>query len=91
MKTSSVPNTTAEELGDDLLCGADAIAKFLYGPKGSRRKIYYLRACTRVPLFRLGTKLCGRRSVLLAWIAAQENRALLGSSVGAMGCAELEV
>jgi hypothetical protein len=54
MKTSSVPNTTAEELADDLLCGADEIAKFLFGPSGSRRKVNYLAACTRTPVFRLG-------------------------------------
>lgn len=84
MKTWNVPNTTTEGFADDLLCGADEIAKFLFGPNGSRRKVYYLAACTRVPVFRLGTKLCARRSVLLGWIAAQENRALLQSSVGAM-------
>jgi hypothetical protein len=86
MKTPSAPNTTADKLAGDLLCGADEIAKFLFGPNGSRRKVYYLAACTRLPVFRLGTKLCARRSVLLSWIAGQENRALFGSSVGAMAC-----
>jgi hypothetical protein len=69
---------------------ADEIAKFLYGPNGNRRKVYYLAACTRIPVFRLGTKLCARRSVLLNWIAGQENRALFRSSVGAMARPEAE-
>lgn len=77
MKTQSMPNATAEEFADDLLCGADEIAIFLFGSNVCRRKVYYLAACTRVPVFRLGTKLCARRSVLLGWISAQESRALL--------------
>jgi hypothetical protein len=72
-------NTGEDEFANDLLCGADEIAKFLFGPSGSRRKVYYLAACTRIPVFRLGTKLCARRSVLLSWIAGQENRALFAS------------
>lgn len=71
-----VANAAPQDISDDLLCGADEIAKFLFGPNGSRRKVYYLAACTRLPVFRLGAKLCARRSVLLAWIAGQENRAL---------------
>lgn len=64
---------------------------FLWGPDGNRRKVYYLAACTRVPLFRLGTKLCARRSVLLGWITDQEKRALFRTSgVGAMARAEFE-
>lgn len=69
-----------DEFADDLLEGADEIAKFLYGPNASRRKVYYLAACTRIPVFRLGTKLCARRSVLLGWIANQENRALFAAA-----------
>jgi hypothetical protein len=63
------------ELADDILRGADEIAEFLFGSRSYRRKVYYLAACTKLPVFRLGTKLCARRSVLLGWIAAQENRA----------------
>lgn len=69
-----------DEFADDLLCGATEIAKFLFGPNGSRRKVYYLAACTRIPVFRLGAKLCARRSVLLNWIASQESRALFASA-----------
>lgn len=73
-------NTGGDEFANDLLCGADEIAKFLFGPNGSRRKVYYLAACTRIPVFRLGTKLCARRSVLLSWVAGQESRALFAAA-----------
>jgi hypothetical protein len=72
-------NAKGDEFANDLLCGADEITRFLFGPNGSRRKVYYLAACTRIPVFRLGTKLCARRSVLLDWIATQESRALLAT------------
>jgi hypothetical protein len=72
-------------IADDLLSGADEIAKFLFGPNGGRRKVYYLASCTRIPVFRLGTKLCARRSVLTHWIASQESKALLASSTKTTG------
>ena len=61
-------------LADDLLRGADAIAGFIFGSRGSRRKIYYLAETSHLPVFRLGSLLCARRSVLMRWIAGQENR-----------------
>jgi hypothetical protein len=76
MKEQRPQSTSQPELADDLLRGADEIAKFLFGPNGCRRKVYYLAACTRIPVFRLGSQLCARRSVLLTWIAEQESRAL---------------
>jgi hypothetical protein len=81
MKSQQVPSIKQEELAEDLLCGADEIARFLFGPNESRRKVYYLVACTRLPVFRLGTRLCARRSVLLRWITAQENRTLFASCI----------
>src|ERR1700685_4575000 len=66
----------SQELADDLLCGAVQIGEFIFGPgkKNSRRKVYYLAECTKLPVFRLGSVLCARRSVLLRWIAGQESR-----------------
>lgn len=57
---------------DDLLEGADEIARFMFGSPDKRRRIYHLAACSDLPLFRLGEVICGRRSTLLAWIAEQE-------------------
>jgi hypothetical protein len=61
-------------LNDDLLIGADRIAEFLFGDSRLRRKVYYLAETSRLPLFRLGARLCARRSVLIEWIASQEKR-----------------
>lgn len=74
MEPNRVPNDTSYELADDILKGADAIAEFIFGARGSRRKVYYLAECSRLPVFRLGSVLCARRSVLLLWISGQESR-----------------
>jgi hypothetical protein len=74
METQTVPNETSHELAGDLLRGADEIARFIFGERGSRRKVYYLAECSRLPVFRLGSVLCARKSVLLGWISGQESR-----------------
>jgi hypothetical protein len=78
MELHTAPNNPAisneQALADDILRGADAIAEFIFGERGSRRKVYYLAECTKLPVFRLGSVLCARRSVLLNWISGQENR-----------------
>jgi hypothetical protein len=74
------PNTAKDDslpvLADDILRGADEIAEFIFGPRGSRRKVYYLAECTKLPIFRLGSVLCARRSVLMRWIEGQEERVI---------------
>ncbi len=75
MVQNTALNEKSYELADDLLRGADEIAEFIFGNKAGRRKIYYLAECTRIPVFRLGSMLCARRSVLERWIASQESRA----------------
>ena len=76
MEPHTVPNEQSQELATDLLRGADEISEFIFGRKGSRRKIYYLAECCRLPVFRLGSMLCARRSVLMGWISGQEHRAV---------------
>ncbi|MDX1922441.1 MAG: hypothetical protein SFW65_04870 [Alphaproteobacteria bacterium] len=66
-------------LAPDLLRGADEIAAFLFGDKAQRRKVYHLAETSRLPVFRLGSVLCARRSVLMAWISSQEQRAVTGA------------
>lgn len=68
------PNDVLQPLADDLLRGGYEIATFLFGAKASRRKVYYLAERSRLPVFRLGSVLCARRSVLMQWIAGQESR-----------------
>lgn len=60
----------------DMLKGADAIAKHLFGPAGWRRQVYYLVERMHLPIFRLGQVIYARRSTLAAWIADQEQSSL---------------
>lgn len=62
------------EFASDLLRGAEAIAEFLFGSRDERRKVYHLAEKSRLPVFRLGSVLCARKSVLLQWIGEQEKR-----------------
>ena len=56
----------------DLLEGAGAIAAFMYGDPGKRRKVYHAAARAGLPVFRIGGVICARRSTLVGWIADQE-------------------
>jgi hypothetical protein len=76
MEPQTAKNTPLPVLADDILHTAEEIAEYIFGDRKSRRKVYYLAECTRIPLFRLGSVLCARKSVLLAWIASQEGRVL---------------
>ena len=62
------------EFAPDLLRGAEEIAEFLFGDPDHRRKVYHLAETSRLPVFRLGSLLCARRSTLLDWVAQQERR-----------------
>ena len=66
--------TSPPDFAADLLRGADQIATFLFGSPEDRRKVYHLAETSQLPVFRLGSVLCCRRSVLLGWIAEQERR-----------------
>jgi hypothetical protein len=62
------------EFAKDMLRGADEIAEFLYGDGNMRRKIYHLVATSNLPVFKLGSMICARKSVLLKWVEDQEGR-----------------
>jgi hypothetical protein len=62
------------EFAKDLLRGAEEIAHFLYGDRELRRKVYHLVATSNLPVFKLGSMICGRKSVLLKWVEDQEER-----------------
>lgn len=66
------------DLSADLLEGADSIATFMFGSPNKRKKVYHLVENGRLPVFRLGSTLCARKTVLMDWIAAQESRAVKG-------------
>ena len=65
-------------LANDLLRGADQIAEFLFGDRSERRKVYHLAEKSCLPVFRLGSVLCARKSILMTWIEQQERRAVEG-------------
>lgn len=76
-QTRALPATgeLCPKLADDLLRGADAIAEFVFGSAKERRKVYYLATgakAHRLPVFRMGSVLCARKSSLLQWITTQE-------------------
>ncbi|WDA11784.1 hypothetical protein [Paracoccus marcusii] len=80
-KNFESPNGTAKaqpeiSLGEDLLRGADEIAKFMFGDVCHRRKIYYLtgEATKGLPHFKIGSLICARKSTILNWISEQESR-----------------
>lgn len=66
-------------LAGDLMTGAAQIAKFLWGGDGSReqRRVYYLadpaRGPNRLPTFRMGSMICGRKSSFKAWMSERES------------------
>jgi hypothetical protein len=62
------------ELANDLLRGADEIAKFLFGDSAKRRKVYHLAATSNLPVFKLGSMIYARRHVILQWVKDQEDR-----------------
>jgi hypothetical protein len=75
-------------LADDLLIGAEAIARFMFGEneaaedflRKKRRTIYWLADIGDLPVFRLGNMICARRSTLLKHF---ENREQHGSDAAA--------
>jgi hypothetical protein len=65
---------TDPEFAQDLLRGAEEIAQYLYGDREQRRKVYHPVATSNLPVFKLGSMICARKSVLLKWIKEQEER-----------------
>ncbi len=51
-------------LGDDLLNGAAAIAEHM-GPDWTPRRVFYAAERKYLPIFRLGNRLCARKSTLV--------------------------
>ncbi len=59
-------------LSADLLDGAGEIAEFMFGDKKHRRRVYHFIHAGQIPVFRLGDRICARKSVLIARIEAEE-------------------
>lgn len=69
---ASLPDT----LGEDLLIGAAALARYVFGSDAPkyRRRIYYLCTAAKCPLphLRIGFQLAARKTTIARWIEAQE-------------------
>jgi hypothetical protein len=67
-----------EDADEPMIEGAAAIAEFIYHSRAPRylRKIYYLAENSKLPILRLGSRLCLRPSTYKSWIASQEARSV---------------
>ncbi len=61
-----------QNLADDMLDGAEEIATFM---RLTRRQVYHLASNNALPLIRLGSKIRGRKSTILAYLEKLEGRA----------------
>ena len=72
-----VPDATeSPALSEDLLIGAAAIAAFMFGDEHERRRVYWMAGSGQLPVFRLGSTLCARKSSLLRSVEARERAAV---------------
>jgi len=74
--------TPRAKLAEDLLHGADEIARFIYGDtedektsESNRRRVYHANDKHGLPTFKLGGTMTARRSTILKWIEMQEQAA----------------
>ena len=74
----------SEDSNELMIEGAAAIAEFIYRSRDARyrRKIYYLAETSKIPIHRLGSRLCLRPSAYKNWIAGQEARAVKNAKSG---------
>lgn len=61
-----------DDLSGDLLYGAAAIARFLFGSEKDRRKVYGLADSAAIPTFKLNGVACGRRTSIASRILERE-------------------
>jgi hypothetical protein len=71
-------NDNDPEFSQDMLQGAKAIAMFMYGrcDQKAQRKIFHLVEKTNFPSFKVGSMICARRSVIIAWVRKMEERSI---------------
>jgi hypothetical protein len=70
------PATGPPELADDLLMGAAAISTFMFGAADQRRRVYWLADIGQLPVFRIGSILCARKSSILKAVELHERAAI---------------
>lgn len=62
-------------LASDILEGAEAISHFLFGSTTKSRRVYRMAEAKELPVFRVGSLICARKSTLVRWIEQQEQTA----------------
>jgi hypothetical protein len=67
------------DLAGDIIEGAEAIAEVLWGDRKKKRRVYHLAETGELPIFRLGSIIHARKSVLIAHIEAQEAQSIHGA------------
>ncbi|MBP2311909.1 hypothetical protein [Azospirillum soli] len=73
MLADVMPAAVVKTIGQDVLYGADAVGAFTgLNP----RQVYHLAQTNKIPVFRMGTLICARKSTLLRWIEEQEAKAM---------------
>ncbi|MDP4006398.1 DNA-binding protein [Methylobacterium sp. NEAU K] len=72
----SEANDVGLPLAKDLMTGAEAIARFMFGDASetNKRRVYHAASELGLPTFRIGATLCARRTTILAWITKQEQQ-----------------
>lgn len=68
------PGRPSEALATEVLYGAAAIARFMFGDPKHRRRVYHLINRHALPVFRIGSSLCARCTALSGWISQREAR-----------------
>jgi hypothetical protein len=68
------PVKRAAPIAGDILYGAEEIAEFLFGNRKFRRRVYNLVERNGLPIFRIGTSICARKSTLQRWVAEQKHK-----------------
>ena len=66
----------------DLMYGVPAIASYL---KMTAKQVYHLHDQGNLPTFKIGGKVCARRSTLAKHFAAQERAAMEAKAAGGAG------
>jgi hypothetical protein len=70
----------SDTLGEDLILGGSALARFLFKDATKRRKVYHMHERGLLPLFKVGPELAGRKSTLTRHIERVEKEGLKSSS-----------
>ena len=79
MENNLVVVNSPQHIADDILRGARQIAMFMFEKDDEKhcKKVFYWVSRKRLPVFRMaGGGIWARKSVIIAWIAEQEQKSM---------------